>query len=390
MFFSLTPTVKNNFAEHFQLGSINLYTDLGWNISLFNKWTVVFKGYADAFAIEKNLSLILDQDVPKFTGNFCVICYKHTTGEIFIKNDLWRSFPIFRHGNEITNLIKSNVVFWTDTTVSLDQDFNITEKKFDAIGHIETDTLSKEQAIFSIHQILEKKTQSFLLHNQLPIKVHLSGGVDSLLVYSYIKKQTNQYELIRASHFDYDKFWLLNDTQIKTQFWGYNQIHHWKDSCVLTSGAPGDEFMLRSPTTIDMYLKFKNMSTLDILQTKIKSLHRDYFLKDKHIEIFQNQIVDKNLSIESFNWGLCNIVINDWQHWHLGNTLTWTPLRDLEIFKIMLRLSTDTAIDQIFNSQISKHLIDHNLPGASNLISDSKNSLNPMKNLVDFLFKDFG
>jgi len=390
MFFSLTPSVRHNFAEHFQLGDINLYTDLGWDINVSKAWTVVFKGYADEFFLEKNLFLILDQHIPKYTGNFCVICYEHSTGKIFIKNDLWRSFPIFQHSDDITNLIKSDVVFWTDSIISLDQDFNITERKFDAIGHIETDTLSKEQAVSSIHQILEKKTQSFLSHNQLPIKVHLSGGVDSLLVYSCVKKQTNQYELIKAEHFDYDKFWLLNDTQIKTQFWGYNQVHHWKDSCVLTSGAPGDEFMLRSPTTIDLFLKYRNISTLDILQTNIQSLHRDYFLKEKHTQIFQSQTVDKNLSPEIFYWNLCNIVVNDWQHWHLGKTLTWTPLRDLDIFKIMLRLPIDIAIGQIFDSLISKHLIDLNMPEASNLISDNKNSLNPMKNLVDFLFNDFG
>lgn len=388
MFFSITPSVRHNFVTHFKLGSINLYTDLGWNIKSTEEWTVVFKGYADEFLLEKNLFLIVDQDVPKFTGNFCLICHEHSTGRIFIKNDLWRSFPIFRHGDEITNLFKSETVFWTDTIVSLDQNFNITERKFDAIGHIETDTLSKEQAVSSIHQILEKKTQSFLSHNQLPIKVYLTGGVDSLLVYSCVKKQTNQYELIKARHFDYDKFWLLNDTQIQTQFWGYNQIHHWKDSCVLTSGAPGDEFMLRSPTTIDLFLKYRNISTLDILQTNIQSLHGDYFLKEKHTEIFQSQTVDKNLSTESFYWKLCNIVVNDWQHWHLGKTLTWTPLRDLEIFKIMLRLPIDVAMGQIFDSLISKHLIDLNMPGASDLISDSKNSLNPMKNLVDFLFND--
>jgi hypothetical protein len=56
----------------------------------------------------------------------------------------------------------------------------------------------------------------------------------------------------------------------------------------------------------------------------------------------------------------------------------------------MLRLPTDIAMSQIFDSLISKHLIDLNMPGASDLISDSKNSLNPMKNLVDFLFNDFG
>jgi hypothetical protein len=48
-------------------------------------------------------------------------------------------------------------------------------------------------------------------------------------------------------------FYLANSSDIK-KYWGYRQIHHWQMPCVLASGAPGDEFMLRSPTTANQYL----------------------------------------------------------------------------------------------------------------------------------------
>jgi hypothetical protein len=81
------------------------------------------------------------------------------------------------------------------------------------------------------------------------------------------------------------------------------------------------------------------------------------------------------------------MVINDWQHWHLGNTLTWTPLRDLEIFKALLRLPADSAVGQIMNSNISLQLIERNRPGLSALISDQKNTGNVMNNLCRFLLQ---
>jgi hypothetical protein len=256
------------------------------------------------------------------------------------------------------------------------------------IGKVLTDKLSLDDAVNKICDILSTKTQKFLSHNVLPIRVHLSGGVDSLLVYSLLKNSSSNYEIIKSSHFDYDKFWLLNDTQIKTNFWGYSQIHHWNDPCVLTSGAPGDEFMLRSPVTIDRLLKYRGSSMLKILEENKNILHNDYFRKQKHMEIFENQEIDRTLSIEKFYWDLCDTVLNDWQHWHIGNTLTSTPLRDLEIFKIMLRLDDDAALDQILNSKVSIQLIEKNSPGLSRFISDQKNSTNPMKNLVGFLFDD--
>ena len=85
-------------------------------------------------------------------------------------------------------------------------------------------------------------------------------------------------------------------------------------------------------------------------------------------------------------WNLCNILVNDWQHWHLGNTLTWTPLRDIEIIKLFLRLPVDDALGQILNSDISCRLIEQNEAGLTRVISDQKNSGNSMKNLVNLYF----
>jgi hypothetical protein len=179
----------------------------------------------------------------------------------------------------------------------------------------------------------------------------------------------------------------MNFGTIKHNFWGYSQIHHWNDPCILTSGAPGDEFMMRSPTTADLLLKFyKKQMTTELETEQWKScLHYEYFHRSKNYQIFQQQILTPEWDKHTLFWNLCNIVINDWQHWHIGNTLTWTPLRDLEIFKLFLRLPIEQVMTQIMNSDISIALIENNKTDLSKVISDKKNTDNFMKNLCDLL-----
>jgi hypothetical protein len=115
------------------------------------------------------------------------------------------------------------------------------------------------------------------------------------------------------------------------------------------------------------------------------SLHSAYFLNANLKEEYTTQAI-KNVNNNKtiLYWNLCNIVANDWQHWHLGQTLTWTPLRDLEIFKLILQLPFDHALEQMFESKLSVDLINRNFPGASAAISDKKNSGNIRKNLYKF------
>jgi hypothetical protein len=137
--------------------------------------------------------------------------------------------------------------------------------------------------------------------------------------------------------------------------------------------------------TAHAYLNHHGIDSLQELQKRPDCLHKYYFELDKHFKIFSTTDIPRFSTRSQLMHYVCNIVVNDWQHWHLGNTLTWTPLRDLEIYKLILRLPLKDAVDQIFNSSFSQQLIERNLPGGTKLISDQKNDLAPMKNLVKFL-----
>lgn len=379
MFFNVGHIPLENYPCHWQLGSFCVNTDAGWRYKKIGSAEIVYKGYADDDILDNLLEQIVDQTQPKLTGNFCALVYKEN--KIKIQTDVYRSFPIYiNHG--VNNLIPQSRTAWSDSLITVNEDLTVEEVKFDVIGTIETATVSFDHAVDAITDILDRKTQQ-LLKKQLPIRAYLSGGVDTMLVYSFLKKHTSNYELIKYQHVDYDHFWLKNSHDIK-KFWAYTQIHHWTDPCMLTSGTPGDEFMLRSPVTVDLFLKHHNIRTTDLLADPkwSCSLHYEYFCKQKHLDIFESQQAPVQ-SLAQMHWSLCNIVVNDWQHWHLGNTLTWTPLRDLEIFKLMLRLPLDHVIEQALDSRFSIHLIERNCPELVAGLSRFKNTGNMLSNLVN-------
>lgn len=377
MFFSISHNDNLDFTHQWQHRGVTVNTDAGWQQTIMGDQYVVYKGYAESGQLIDLLPNILAQTEPTLLGNFCVIVIDNTT--VKIKTDKYRSFPLWVDaGKEITNLTTLSRSIWADSVLEAGLDLSVTEHKFDIIGTIDIAPLSEDEVLDQIDRILLTRTQNFVKHNTLPIKSFLTGGVDSLLVYSYLKRINADVEVIEYLHIDYDHFWRSNSDHLK-KFWGYSQIHHWNNPTVLASGAPGDEFMLRSPTTATMHLRSNNTSIPELLKTNPTCLHYRYFCQDKNQQAIHTPytLVTPTQTV----WDICNILVNDWQHWHIGNTLTWTLLRDPDLIKLMLRLPLASAIDQILNSTISIKLIERNIPGASTWISDQKNTGATRKNL---------
>lgn len=386
MFFSVSQTVQENFSNFYQLGPFCVGTDSGWSSTDIGQYHCVYKGYVDSMEMTAAIDQIVRHSEPTLLGNFCVIVYNSDTGQLDIKSDRYRNFPLYFGNGKVSNLHQLENTAWTDSLISIASDFSITESKFDVIGHIDTSYITIDKVFEKIDHLLQTKTEQFLKHNCLPIRTFLSGGVDSLLVYSYLQKFTDNFELINYQHIDYDEFWLKNSGTL-TKFWGYNQIHHWNTPCVLTSGAYGDEFMLRGGTTVNMFLRSQGYSIpqlLDRPEWKQCSQYT-YYTLDKNRKIFNNTDPLPEQDRHAMMWNVCNILVNDWQHWHLGQTLTWTPLRDLDMIKLLLRLPPEQAFGQLLNSDISRQLIEKNKPGLTRVLSDQKNMGNDQQNLVDFL-----
>ena len=386
MFFSINSTPLGNFPNHIQLGKLYLNTDNGWTTVDVNNGVAVYKGYVNDVAIGSAVDDIIQNPEPYLDGNFCLIYFDYSTKLISIKHNLYRSFPLY-YGQSVTNLVAQDNTVWGNGVITVDQDLSVTYTKFDPVGSIDLSLLSESDVVDRIYKRLSNRVQQFLSHNTLPLKVFLSGGVDSMLVFSFIKQFTNNYQLQTAEHCDFDEFWCNNRNYIEENYWSYTQIHHWRQPCVLSSGAPGDEFLLRSPTTANLFLMGQGTNIPALLSKP--SLHQKYFLKEKHLKLFNQQLLDeKNQQLiryqKTLYAHLCNANLNDWQHWHLGNTLTYTPLRDLEIFKLLLRLPYDSAVGQILDSRISIELIKRNDPDLVQYLSTDKNT-NSLSNMWNYL-----
>ena len=375
MFFHIDHTFNSDFPDHWTLGMFCVSTDPGWKRALIFGMDILYKGYADSAPLDSLLEQIIIQSAPRLTGNFCVIAV--CDGSLQIQTDRYRSFPIYIGPHNINNLVPQHRTAWTDSLITVHRDLEVTENKFDVIGNIDIAELDFHRALDQVHDILTHKTQQFLNHNTLPLKVFLSGGVDTMLVYSYLVAAGAEFELVEYDHVEHDYFWRAN-SHLLTRYWAYKQTHHWREPCVLASGTPGDEFMLRNPVSGDFYLRHQGTSlTAEILPTHTQ---HDYVHLEKNQQSLNNQPALLPTQKE-LHHHLCDIMVNDWQHWHLGNTLHWTPLRDLDILKIIMRLPLTHAVDQITDNKFSRALIERNLPGASVFLSTQKNAGPALKNL---------
>jgi hypothetical protein len=367
MFFSISKQPKINFPVRIQIGEIWINLDEGWHQKNKN---LFFKGYADFDNLNKNLQVS--------EGNFCII---RISDCIEIKGADCRSFPIFYCDNEITNLHQYPDSVSSNSKGKFTLDFKPFFETFNFIGLLENNNLSFDQCVNNIHQILSTKVEKFIQINTLPLKIFLTGGLDSMLVYSYIKKYTDDFELLNYQHFEYDYFWLENYQTIK-QYWAYNQLHHWKEPCVLAVGTPGDEFMMRNPEYANLYLKhFKRSIKELLLSDKYRDcIHYDYFRKPKNMAVYEQQEIEnksfKNLQLLTYD--ILNRVCNDYQHWHLGQTLTYSPLRDINIVKTILQTEFDAVESQIMDGSITKALIALNDPSLINYICNKKNASNSL------------
>jgi hypothetical protein len=204
--------------------------------------------------------------------------------------------------------------------------------------------------------------KSVLQNNTLPLKVHLTGGVDSMLVYSIIESVTNDYEFIFENRYQWDYFWCCNFKVIQ-KHWSYTQVHHYIEPTFLASGAVGDSFMLRHPIVVALWLKFHDIDLCDFefpkgTESNLISHIQNRIAKSTVINDYYEQI--QGLTHNEFKLFVLNIIVNDFQHWHIGNTYTFTPLKDLNIANIMLNLKVEDSLGQLSHSEISKSIISNN------------------------------
>lgn len=395
MFFSIsTKGFDDRFFNQQKVNNYYISLDNGWNYKSDNDCVFLYKGYSDI-----GLDAVIDQFSidysPKYDGNFCIIVV--TKNKLVITHSQYRSFELY-HGNSlITNFYKSELE--TPNVVYADRYLEIEKKEIKQIKCKKVypnlnfkEKLSLNECKTEIFKILKDKIKQLKNFKQ-PINVYLSGGVDTLLVYSLIElyygKNSVNYNLLAQEHLELSKFVLKNYQKLiaDDNVGLYNQIHHWKTPAVLASGANGDSVFMSSPRIAAIWLAWNNINIVEILNQDNHYYCKKYYLRAENKKIFDQYWADRH-SIQKLSYNkLCmqimDISLNDHQHWHLENTIMWTPLLDLKILSCILRLSKEDILEQILNRSLAKSLLDNVNKELKSYISTHR-SHNQYENLTKF------
>jgi len=341
MFFNIGTRPNFNFPTQVQYGNLYVGLDPGWTI----KDNVATKGLPDTY---------------------CKLIY--CDNNIRIEFGDRRKFPIFYDNNNISNLIE------------LDHEYKSGESKNFIKGSVTLDS-NKEDVSFKkinlndtdlfeyLYSYLDDKIKNF--DTDLPINFFPTGGADVSMLISFVLKHKKKYNLLDSEYKAMDYFTCHNRNTVG-RFWAYRDIHYWREPSILLSGTHGDEMMLRNPMHAYMLGKANGEDILQDLKNNDNYYHSHYYLRNKHQDSYR-KADDLNLSLDNVRKFILENNAFDYQYWHMGETLTWTPLNDLKITNILLNFSYSEIKNQLLDAGITKKIICRNNPVHLKLMSKNKN-----------------
>jgi hypothetical protein len=382
MFFELSKNKNQDYPNNHELkNGIIFNCDLGWQRIEYKNHVIFFKGYIlDRLKNEEFYESIIKDPTPKFNGNFFSIIVGET---ITITNDNCRGSPLqYRQNEKITNLEQNHTPVWADKYLTVNNDLSVKENQFSPYT-VSYENVDYDSALDQVDKILCDSFETFLLKNNKPLKVFLSGGIDTLTMYSYIKKFTKNFEIVDYEYKKFTHFYVKNWNKKIKNFWGYTQIHSWGNMpSVLLTGGCGDEFFLRGPAMLSVLAEHHQIDALALLEKNRQCYHYDYLSLEKNNHYFKNKKTFDTSYRKNVVDHILNNLINDHQHWHIDETVCFTPFKNISIPKIVLNLPKQNIIEQLLDAQFNKDLIIKNNPDDLKFLSTYKNSI-PLENLVD-------
>lgn len=380
MFFSITLEPDTRFPDQRKITDRYWFnSDPGWTWS----GSFVYKGYADQIPLDQIPAHF--NRCNNYTGNFCVVNFDHNV--ITVRHNRNRSFELWYDQTTLTNLPppqgRENV--WASHAVVIDDEVRLFPIATD--NRPPGGELTWNQALDQVLELLEQNIREFVTTNRPQLKLYLSGGIDTLMLYSLLTKLEIPFELVTAAHYDQDEFTTRNHEALN-YFWNYSQIHHWREPSWLVTGSHGDEYFLRGPEVIAMLTSWHDIDFNKIMQDNPDAYHAYYFRK---YETVFKTAWDNRLSLQKqypkiqlLHNHIINFLINDYQYYHLGNTLTWTPFRNIEIVRILLQVPIKELLSQFISANFSRNIVSRHNPDLLKSLSRFKN-YNSSENLWPLL-----
>lgn len=366
MFFSIGRQPDTRFPNHTAINKWTVSHDNGWYQT---QWGIS-KGYrCDNSPNDNNVAIIGDS----------------TNNSVTIKHEAMRGFPLWRDagGLGVTSLYSPDhdlERIWSDELVTL-QGISVALDKYDHIGDIswvKPGTVTAQEAVETINQQLYRSFIDFAT-NHKQLLLFPTGGIDTMLLKSILASSSLFYTEIDYEHFEYDEFTNTNLETIQNTHWGYKQIHHWRERRNLITGGCGDEFLLRGPDMVGLYCAWHDIDIVDLVKQNTTGYHHQYYLKDKNVKTFWRYYDERSswksrlTTYQDLVYYILNSNSNDHQHWHLGNTITFTPFKNHELTKTLLCLDPEVLTQQFLTAQINKDIIARNRPELLTQLSEYKN-----------------
>lgn len=359
--------------------SENLYfnSDLGWATFKKADATVYFKGYQLSELTDKKfINQIIKDPVPRYNGLFiAVICY--TDGKIVITFDLDRGTHI--QYNPETLFVSSMLNTGQETNDLGGKEYIIIENGimsrplYDMFeNYLNFEPMSEEEGMDAIDIVVRKNIENMLSKNKDPIIVMITGGVDTILAFSYLKQYTENFKILTYEHIDFTEFICKNWAMFRKRNTAEGLLHfHGRN--LIVSGGWGDERLIRDPRMSNLNLKLHGSSVLNEIEehvgeyqyqiAQMPGYKEGYAQQDSMPALDQIETYKEmyNISVHVRNWG------------HVEENIYFSPLKDLQLTNYTLRMPYEVQKKQFFDGYLAKKLIARNDPDLLNYVSKYKN-----------------
>ena len=335
-FFCSTKEKTNSFGlyEH-KIDGNYIYLDQGWS----REDDYFFKGISSSW------------------------CKIYFNGPIRIETNKFRDFPVYHDGACLSNFNKLEHVVPVDGIPSIDEGKVEISYIKDFYPKIPNDQLSFTDCKDILYDAVIENIGTFVANNKKETMMPDQNGVDTLLVRSAFDHIGADYQL-----FSFDRRPKLSSlgNHLSKSFWGFSQVPEYNDK-VVVSGFYGDEWILRNP-----YYAHVLLSNRGIPITEIFDSTEDCYMK-KYFETYRNKCsVPSDKSREELLTQICN----DFQIWHLNDTMFLSPLKH-ETLLTLLAADSETIVSQVTNATLSKAVIESLNPNLLDKLDAHKNQHDP-------------
>jgi len=342
MFFTISKTPCNILSEQHRVGEWVFSTDRGWTTHRSSSGIRLEKGLGDVN---------------------CVLTSDGRNWQITTK--ALRRFPLWRSdsGDTVSNLLVTDNQIHNPHAVSYSDGQLQTQ-----IGHnplINDQPMDRNTAEEQLCDDLVRQVDDLKVHD-MPIIAPNSRGADCALVRAVLDYSGVEYTSQKISDQTLD----LTRLSGQHRFRFYGQLLNDGSRHIQATGFNGDAYMSRLPIYVALYLRKWNIDLTAEFDKAGATYMRNSFDKD-----YRGRIT---VHPEDPDSKLIDMMINDFQVWHIDECLTWTPLTDTKIMETCLRIDPETAIDQCLNAGLTRSLIKRLSPDRLAEIQQNHNGNGPV------------